>query len=65
MITRSQLKEKFLDKGYDWEFDLLIGNIPNPDFSRLLISPGELTEISGGIVVITPYNRSERKVTIN
>ena len=41
MITRSQLKEKFLDKGYDWEFELLIGNIPNPDFSRLLISPGE------------------------
>ena len=26
---------------------------------------GELTEISGGVVVITPYNRSERKVTIN
>ena len=44
MITRSQLKEKFLDKGYDWEFELLIGNIPNPDFSRLLISPGESQE---------------------
>ena len=26
---------------------------------------GELTEISGGVVVITPYDRSERKVTIN
>ena len=28
-------------------------------------STGELTEIAGGIIVITPYNRSERKVTIN
>ena len=26
---------------------------------------GKLTEIAGGIVIITPYNRSERKVTIN
>lgn len=26
---------------------------------------GELTEISGGIVVITPYDKSERKVTID
>ena len=44
MITWKQLKEKFFDKGYDWEFDLFIGNIPNPDFSRLLISPGESQE---------------------
>lgn len=26
---------------------------------------GELTEISGGILIITPYNKSERKVTID
>ena len=45
MITRSQLKEKFLDKGYyDWEFDLLIGNIPNPDFSRVVFIPEETQE---------------------
>ena len=45
MITRSQLKEKFLDKGYhDWEFDLLIGNIPNPDFSRVVFRPEETQE---------------------
>lgn len=28
-------------------------------------STGELTEISGGVVIITPYNRSERKVIID
>lgn len=26
---------------------------------------GELTEVAGGIIVITPYNRSERNLTIN
>ena len=41
MITWSQLKEKFFDKGYEWEFHLCIGVIPTPDFSRLLTIPGE------------------------
>ena len=41
MITWEQLKEKFFDKGYDWEFDLFIGNIPNPDFSRVIFRPEE------------------------
>lgn len=41
MITYSQLKEKFLDKGYLWEFYTFVGSIPNPDFSRLIISPEE------------------------
>lgn len=41
MITWSQLKEKFFDKGYEWEFHLFIGVMPTPDFSRLLTRPGE------------------------
>ena len=41
MITWEQLKEKFFDKGYDWEFELFIGNIPNPDFSRLVFRSEE------------------------
>ena len=41
MITWNQLKEKFFDKGYEWEFDLFIGNIPTPDFSRLIFRPEE------------------------
>ena len=44
MITYSQLKEKFLDKGYSWEFYTFVGSIPNPDFSRLIISPEETQE---------------------
>ena len=44
MITREQLKEKFFDKGYDWEFELFIGKIPNPDFSRVVFSPKETQE---------------------
>ena len=28
-------------------------------------STGELTEISGGVVIITPYDRSERNLIIN
>ena len=44
MIAWEQLKEKFFDKGYAEEFYLLIGNIPTPDFSRLLLRQEETQE---------------------
>ena len=37
MITWCQLREKFFDKGYFWEFHTFIGSIPNPDVSRIIM----------------------------